>query len=99
VDPGPFAPASALLAARPNPFNPRTTITFAVRHPSRVRIVVYDLAARQVAAVNDQVYGAGTHEVEWNGKDASGRLAPSRTCLVRMEAPERIESWKVTLAR
>ncbi len=38
--------AFALHAPRPNPFNPRTTLTFSLPSASHVRLVVYDVAGR-----------------------------------------------------
>ncbi len=58
----------ALLPAYPNPFNPVTTLGFALPEARRVRLDVYDISGRLVAAVLDRRLDAGYHEV---GFDAS----------------------------
>jgi len=58
---------------RPNPFNPRTTITFALPETSRVRLRVYDLAGRLVGELIDEVREAGVYEQSFAPKElASG---------------------------
>jgi hypothetical protein len=41
-------PSAALAVARPNPFNPHTTISYALTKDDHVEIVVYDAAGRPV---------------------------------------------------
>lgn len=83
----------------PNPFNPNTTVSFSVEGDAKVCIAVYDVVGRKVAVLTDEMYGAGSHSVEWSGKDASGRAVSSGTYLVRMEAADRIEFQKIMLVR
>ena len=93
-------PATTALGRNmPNPFNPRTTISFAVSRPQRVRISVYDLTGRQVATLADTPYGAGYYSVVWDGMDAVGRAVASGTYVVRMEADDLQETLKVQLVR
>lgn len=47
---------------RPNPFNPTTTISFSIAKEGRVRLTVYDVAGREVAALVDRSLPAGRHE-------------------------------------
>jgi len=57
----------------PNPFNPTTTVSFSLTRRSGVRLEVFDLLGRQVAAENLGSLAAGDHEVEFDGSDlASG---------------------------
>jgi hypothetical protein len=87
------------LKNHPNPFNPRTTISYSVSRPQRITIAVYDMCGRRLALLADQVYGAGSHKVEWDGKDLQGRNVSSGTYLVRMEAEETVETRKVMVLR
>jgi len=83
----------------PNPFNPLTSISFSVDRPQRVSISVFDMTGKRVATVSNEVYGAGSHTVEWNGKDSSGRAVSSGAYLVRMETEGQAESKKIMLVR
>ena len=63
----------ALEANYPNPFNPETTIRFALPVASHVVIGVYDLLGREVARLVDGEMGAGHHTVVFEGRGlASG---------------------------
>jgi hypothetical protein len=62
-----------LNGAYPNPFNPSTTINFAMPEAARVTLTVYDVQGRVVAEVIDGWREAGTHEVLFDGSGlASG---------------------------
>ena len=63
----------ALEANYPNPFNPETTIRFALPVASHVLIEVYDVLGREVARLVDGEMGAGHHTVVFEGRSlASG---------------------------
>ena len=62
----------ALWQNSPNPFNPRTAVSFRLPAPATVRLEVLDLAGRRVAVLADGAYSAGQHTVVWNGTDAEG---------------------------
>ena len=51
----------------PNPFNPTTTIPFDLPEASRVKILIYDLAGREVAVPANGFYPAGSHQVTFDG--------------------------------
>ncbi len=94
---------AALLALdqnRPNPFNPSTTISFTLPGECAVRLEVYDVSGRLVARLLDgKRLGAGAHNVEWNGRDASGRSAASGIYVYRLTAGRETISRKMVLLR
>lgn len=94
---------AALLALHqnhPNPFNPSTTISFALPVESAVRLEVYDVSGRLVARLVDNVrLGAGAHDVEWNGRDVSGKTAASGIYVYRLTAGKETLSRKMVLLR
>jgi hypothetical protein len=57
----------------PNPFNPRTTIQFALPNAGRTRVTVFDVAGHHVKTLLDEDLAAQTHQVVWTGDDDSGR--------------------------
>jgi len=81
----------ALEANYPNPFNPSTTIPFSIapeRDGEVVRLDVLDLRGRLVRTLVNGPRAAGRHEVAWDGIDASGRVVPSGSYLVRLRTGE-----------
>lgn len=77
---------TALLPARPNPFNPKTEISFTLRESGRVRLAIYNLRGQRVRQLLDETRATGTHRLEWAGRDDNGRTMPSGVYLVRMQA-------------
>ena len=76
----------ALLESYPNPFNPSTTIRYAIELPGLVKISVFDVAGRDVRTlVSRHHQSTGTHTVTWDGTDDSGRAAASGVYIVRLE--------------
>ena len=57
----------ALLGNYPNPFNPETTIGYALPHGGKVRLVVYDLLGHEVAVLVDGSQPAGRYAVRFRG--------------------------------
>jgi hypothetical protein len=76
----------ALEGNYPNPFNPTTTIRFALPEASAVRLTVYDILGREVARVLDITLPAGRHEAIWDGRSDAGATVSSGTYLLRMTA-------------
>ena len=55
----------------PNPFNPQTTIRFALPssgHEALVRLVVFDVLGREVATLLNTPLGPGTYKVQWSAE-------------------------------
>lgn len=60
-------------SAYPNPFNPATTITYALPKASVVNIKVYDILGREVADLVNEFKATGTYSVRFDGDNlASG---------------------------
>lgn len=84
---------------RPNPFNPRTRISFTLPGDGRARLAVYDAAGRRVANLLDEWRPEGTHGVDWNGQDRSGRAVASGTYYTRLEFENQVTTRAITLVR
>jgi len=89
----------ALLQNYPNPFNPRTRIPFAVAQTCRVRVCLYDDSGRRVRLLEDRLYAAGHHEVEWDGCDDAGAPVSSGLFLCTMTAGHYQFTRKMILMR
>ena len=81
------APAEfALLQNRPNPFNPVTTIGYALPEQAHVTIKVYNVAGALVKTLRDERQEAGSRSVVWDGTNDGGRKVASGVYLCRMSA-------------
>jgi hypothetical protein len=73
----PLDPESVVsLSLFPNPFNPRTTITFAGHGTIDGRLEVFDLQGRRLVELWRGTVSQG-RALAWDGRDAAGRLLPS----------------------
>ena len=66
-----------LYSNRPNPFNPRTAIRYALAAPGRASLVIYDVQGRRVKTLVDGHQDAGQHEVAWDRTNDAGELVSS----------------------
>lgn len=76
----------ALAQNRPNPFNPRTSIGFALPEAGPVELRVYDLRGRHVRTLESGLLAAGFHERTWDGRTEAGMSAPSGVYFCRLRA-------------
>ena len=76
----------ALGANYPNPFNPTTTIAFALPEAADVRLEVFDAMGRRVATLANGSYSAGHHESQWNARTDAGEPVASGIYLYRLRA-------------
>ena len=58
-----------LLGNHPNPFNPRTTISYEVLNEQQVKISVLDLSGHLIDMLVDRQHEAGHHEAVFDGTD------------------------------
>ncbi|MBC8401148.1 MAG: T9SS type A sorting domain-containing protein [Candidatus Marinimicrobia bacterium] len=61
----------------PNPFNPTTTIGYAIPGQGVVSIDVYDILGQRIKTLVHKSMPAGYYEVNWDGRDQYGRVVSS----------------------
>jgi glycosidase len=83
----------------PNPFNPETTIHFALPQPAEVTLRVFNLLGEEVITLARGKMAAGTHTLAWNGRNAAGELMGSGIYLLRLEAGQEVAVKKMALVR
>jgi hypothetical protein len=74
----------ALEQSRPNPFNPRTVISFAILKPAHTTLCIYDVMGRQVNCLVNEKMEAGRYSIEWDGTDRRGLRVASGTYYYRL---------------
>ena len=92
-------PASLELRNFPNPFNPATTIEYALPAAGRVHVRVYTASGALVRSLVDAAETAGAHRVGWDGRDDTGASAASGVYLLRVDAGNVSRGRKITLLK
>ena len=97
----PGVPASTvrLLPARPNPFNPHTTLEFSLETPSDFTLSIHDVQGRLVRRVATGWRSAGRHTFTWDGRSDQGSECGSGTYFAALRTPAGVRSIPVTLVR
>ncbi len=75
----------AMRPGEPNPFRTSTSISFEMPGAGPARLTVHDLRGRHVATLIEGSLTAGSHTVQWNGRDAAGRATAAGSYFVRLE--------------
>jgi subtilisin family serine protease len=70
----------------PNPFNPSTTIRFALPSAGRTTVTVYDVAGRHVKTILDDNLAAAAHTLRWVGDDDRGRPVSAGVYFYRIQS-------------
>lgn len=85
----------------PNPFHASAPgaglhLRFSITSPAPVHAAIYDMLGRELARLsNGEIHAAGEHELRWNGRDETGRVAARGVYFYRVQAGNRVHSAKV----
>lgn len=88
-----------LLPNQPNPFNPRTRISYRLGSAGEVALSIYAIDGRLVKALERGRRSAGTHELVWDGRNDEGADVSSGTFFMRLETAEGTWSRPLTLIK
>ena len=69
----------------PNPFNPQTTIAYALPEAAPVRLAIYDLLGRVVRMLVDETQSAGYTRVIWDGRNELGQTVGTGIYLYQLQ--------------
>ena len=72
--------------AAPNPFNPRTTISYVLSDAAPVRLTLHDVTGRLVRTLVESAQGAGEHSAVWDGRSDSGRPLAYGVYFIRLQS-------------
>ena len=89
-----------LHACTPNPFNPRTLISYTLHEEANVNLRVLDLNGRLVThLVAGRRQQPGQHQVTWEGTDRQGRPVPSGTYVYHLKCGDFTRTRTMSLIR
>ncbi len=84
VAPAARATGLALACTSRNPGTGPAKLAFTLPAPGHVRLEILDVAGRRVARIADAAFGAGRHELAWDGRDDAGRTLGAGLYLARL---------------
>lgn len=83
----------------PNPFNPSTTLSYKLDQPANVRLVIYDVAGREIKRLVGQYQFPGQYSVTWASTDESGKSVPSGMYVARLQVENETAIRKMVLTK
>ncbi len=86
--------AARLLNPSPNPFNPSTTISFALSEPSEIVLSIYNINGQHVSDLANGLFAAGVHSAVWN---AAGMASGVYFCV--LDTGGAVEAKRLLLLR
>lgn len=91
--------AAVLLAPRPNPFNPATTLRFSLPEAGPARLDIVDTQGRRVRTFELPEAADGANELPWDGTDGRGQPLPSGVYLLELRTRQGTATSRATLLR
>ncbi len=82
---------------QPNPFNPVTSIEYAIARPGQVSIEIHDASGRLVRRLVDGEQSAGEHRARWFGEDDRGAVVPAGLYFYTIRSGGESETRKMIL--
>ena len=89
----------ALEPNSPNPFNPSTTIRYALPKEARVELRIYNILGQVVRRLVEEEKPAGYHQTLWDGRDEAGRPVSTGIYLYQIRAGDFVETMKMMLMK
>ncbi len=83
----------------PNPFNPETTIQYALPESGHIKVQIFDIQGRLVRTLVNATMNAGAHQVIWNSRDQYGNTVASGMYFYRMQYQDQTLTQKMVLMR
>ncbi len=97
----PSAQVGGLVLAQnsPNPFNPKTVISFTVAREGQGNLRVFNLRGELVRTLRDGTFAAGDQSIEWDGRGDNGVMAGSGVYLYRLQVGNEVASRRMMLLK
>ena len=89
--------AFALTSNYPNPFNPATTIQYALPQAADVQLTVYNVVGQVVRTLVAEHQSAGRYLVTWDATDDSGHRLSSGLYFYSLQAGDEFHAVKKML--
>ncbi len=93
-------PGQSLLYGNvPNPFNPKTVISYDLSNKRSVSLSIYDIAGKLIKQWKYDQQSAGHYEVEWNGTDESSQSVASGVYFYQLKTDDFVQTRSMILLK
>jgi len=97
---GPMRPIAYSLEQNfPNPFNPSTSIEFALPQVSLVKLVILDVLGREIKTLRHETLQPARYTDIWDGRNESGDMLPAGIYFARIQAGKYTSTVKMLLLK
>jgi len=83
----------------PNPFNPKTTISFTISGDENVALDIFNIKGQLVKSFGKQMYQTGSHSLVWDGKNNSGSYVGSGIYFYKIKAGNLEKTGKMLMLK
>jgi hypothetical protein len=83
----------------PNPFNPSTTIEYAIKEQAHVSLQIYNVSGRLVKTLMDREASPGVYAILWEGRDNKGNQVSSGVYFYRLVTKGFTQTKKMVLLK
>ncbi len=88
-------PSVEIIGSYPNPFNPRTVISYEVRKAQHLILSIVNISGHEIAILSDRFHESGIFEASWDGTDL-----PSGTYFIRLQGRDgTVQTRQILLAK
>ena len=89
----------ALMQNFPNPFNPITTIRYAISKEAKVTLKIYNVLGQEVKTLVDEIQTSGHQAIQWDSRNNIGNSVDSGVYFYRMQVAGFVQTKKLLLLR
>ena len=94
-----FPEETKLIGNYPNPFNPSTSINYALSEDGFVSLKIYNTLGEEVLTLVNEVQAAGYKSAKWNGRTKLGSPVTSGIYMYRLTAGSQVQTGKMLLVK
>jgi len=94
-----ISPVISSVKAYPNPFGQQARLEFDIKAPTLVKVAIFNLRGQKIRELFKGDLSSGSHQLEWDGLDASGISVSNGIYLYRIDTAGRHLSGKLIRIR
>lgn len=98
ADPDAARSLSKIQSVSPNPFSDGTRITISVSEKTNLILTVCNINGQIIRVLASGDFSDGNHTIKWDGKDESGRKAPSGIYILKLDTEKGTDFRKLIIS-